>query len=263
MDFLTGFAFWQIIVLLLIIIAAIFGLAFFIIFLVNKFKLSFKTKFGELSPSNKNGELEELDLANGKEIVSLEKGEFIQILNRIKDSMKEMVELEKLEKLEEQMKFAEETLLALNLESEKKFIELLKNKKNKAPTISDIKQFSSILRIAYDKILDILKNSFKKNGFERKMGRDFDDFVDRKLAVITKAIKDIQSDYLIPYENISDLEFGEFMESRGFEHKKIITNIFKNAQKEFSKIKEKMFKEDTKLDEFIWSLIDIRTGSNP
>jgi len=262
MNFLTGLAFWQIIILLLIIIIAIFGLVFFIVFLVHKFKISIKTKFGEVNHSDKNDkeELEELKSLNKLEIITLEKREFIQIINRIKSSMEKIANIEKIDKLEKQMKFAEETILSLNLKTEKNFLELLRSKKDFKNIVSDTKNFSGLIRISYDKILEILKEAFKTNSFEKKTDRDFEDYLDRKFAVIAKSMKDTQNDYLTPFNEISETEFSDFIQTHSEEQKRTIINIFKNAQVEFSKAKEEIFKEDMALDEFIWSLVDVKKG---
>ena len=241
--------------------AIVFGLVFFIIFLINKFKISIKTKFGEVNPI-KEDEIEELEAINKIEIISIEKREFIQIINRIKTSMEKIANIERINKLEKQMKFAEETLIALNFKAEKDFISFLKKKKNIKNIKTDIKNFEGISRISYDKILEILKISFKENGFEKKVGRDFDDYVERKLTVISKAIKDIHNDFLSPFFIINETEFNDFVHSQKEEQKKSIANIFKNAQQEYSKAREEMFKEDMALDEFIWSLVDVKKENN-
>lgn len=255
MNFLTGMAFWQIIVLLIIIIMAIFTLTFFIIFLINKFKLSIKTSFGEVSykKEKKNENIK----TNKNELIFIRKKEFEQIINRAKDSMNKMVSLMKIEKLEKQMKFAEETLLGLILETEKKFIDFLKARKKFNFVDEDVKKFNSLLKITYDRILDILKDAFKNNGFEKITGGDLDNYIDRKLSVAAKAMKDVQTDYLIPFNIISTLEFNDFMTSCSSEQKKVLINIFRNAQKEYYLVKDKVLKEDLSLNDFIWSIANV------
>lgn len=254
MNFLTGMAFWQILILFLIIIIAIFGLTLFIIFLIYKFKLSVKTKFIQINSLKKENEkIKNLEYTEKKEIVYIEKKEFIQILNRIKDSMKKIENISKIKKLEEQMKFAEETLLTYNLSIEKQFFNIIKLEE-------DRKQFSALLKIYYYKALSVIKKAFKTNNFEKKVGTDFEEYVERKFAIISKEMKDIENDYLIPFKTIKINKFKDFIQNQTDEQKKIIIKIFKNAQKEFTKAKEKIFKEDMSLDDFIWSLVDIKKG---
>jgi len=279
MNSLNNLEFWQILVLLVIIILAAFGLILLLIKLFSKTNIKVKVGNNEISAEGKDTtpeikkeekifvptivdeqlqELEEItEIVKKKDLVIFDKREFAIIVNKIKEVEKKQTIALIIEKIEKQMKCAvERTDELMFLLSQNFMFELTHNKKFSTDGITfqiEYKVYTFFLDNLKEKMKNIFRLAFKENNFESYTAEIFNSYIESKSILIAKFIMEYFTECYFPQGLISKEEVLELHRRVEGKQREVVNNIFMNAKRVFEEIRQKLINLDMEMDNFIFT----------
>jgi hypothetical protein len=274
MDFLNKLEFWQVLILLFIIIGAVFGLIILLTKLFSKASIKVKLGNNEISAGVAEQKLEETkpttptiveerlpelegisETVRKKDLIIFERREFSIVINKIKETSKHQTLTLHIEKIEKQMKCAvERTDELIFLLSQNFMFEITRNKKVSSddPLFQkEYKTYSFFLDNLKEKLKNFYRLAFKENNFENYSVEGFNEYINQKSVLIAKFVTEYFNEYYFPLGLITKEEVLDLHRRTEGKQKETINNIFMNAKRIFHDIRQKLNNIDVELDNFI------------
>jgi hypothetical protein len=274
MDFLNKLEFWQIIILLLIIIGAVFGL---ILLLTKLFsKTSIKVKVGNneitagaieqqpitkptIAPTIVEEQLPELEgiaeIIKKKDLIIFDRREFALVIAKIKEIGRQSSVVLNIDKIEAQMKYAtEKTDEFIFLLSQNFMYEITRNKKVSTddPLFQrEYKNYAFFLDGLKEKLKNFYRMAFKENNFENYTIESFNEYIENKIILIAKFVSEYFTECYFTQGLVKKEEVLELHRKTEGKQKETVTNIFINAKRIFTEHRQKLINLDIELDGFI------------